>query len=553
MASGIERATAPHAPPPGGRAPDSRARSIWVTQLAFAGSVVAIALVVQALMPGHITSWAFATGLAVVIGTTMAAVAVPWHRLPRHAVIALPLGDLVGIGFMGAGGDLQLGFLWVFPIVWLATHFPLTALIGALVLVVGIMLADTALTGGGDSSALRVIVTTLCLTFIGLTTHLSARQTRAFKRLLRRQTTRMQATIERVSAQERSVSLMLNAIDVGIVRLSPDGELIAMNDTYARLYGVDPENPAHPGRAVEYRSRRGEALPAPERPLARAARGEVFDDERVWLFDADGEWHALSVSARRVGCDGDEPPSVLLIVHDVTALIESERAHQRLSAVVSHELRNPLTAVVGHAELALDRGDLPDWARERFEHISRAGERMEVLVGQVLSGAGSRNTAQQPTPVDLRSVVENSLDSFRPAASAQGVSLHLVAPDPVPLVGDAFRLRQVVDNLVSNAIKYTPREGSVRVTCRRGDEGAELMLTDTGIGIGPEDLPRIFEPYFRAATAQESAAPGTGLGMGIARDIVAAHGGTVDVESETGRGTTVTVRLPVQAAVPTRG
>ncbi|WP_203135434.1 sensor histidine kinase [Microbacterium sp. JZ31] len=531
-----------------GAGPDSRTRSIWLNQLALTATVVVISLVVQGLTPGRITSWTFVAGVALIMTVTMIALAVPWHRLRRHAVAAIPLADILGIGLMSAGDELRLAFLWVVPIVWIATHFSLAPLVAALAGIVAIMLTDLALTGGSDAVALHIVVTELCLTFIGLTAHAGARQTRAFKRLLRAQAARIQTTLDRVSEQERNVSLMINAIDVGIVRLSADGELMAMNDTYARLHGIDPRDPWHPARAIEYGERGGRPLPEPERPLQRAARGETFDDERVWLFDAAGEWRALSVAARRLEGGEAEPPSVLLVVHDVTALIESERVRQRIAAVVSHELRNPLTAVIGHAELGVEDAQVPDAARRKFDTIRRAGERMERLLDQVLRAPAQPVADHEPGRAELRSILESSVESFQPTATARGLRLELDAPDTVLLAGDGFRLRQVIDNLISNAIKYTPREGVIRVSCRTEREEVAVTVTDTGIGIAREDVGRVFEAYFRAQTARDSEIPGTGLGMAIAREIVVAHAGSLDVASEPGVGTTVTVRLPLAAA-----
>jgi signal transduction histidine kinase len=113
--------------------------------------------------------------------------------------------------------------------------------------------------------------------------------------------------------------------------------------------------------------------------------------------------------------------------------------------------------------------------------------------------------------------------------------------------GDAFRLRQLADNLVGNALKYTRPGGSVDVSVRRDGSMVELVVADTGIGIAESDLPRIFEPYFRSETAVESGIPGTGLGLGIVRTIVEAHGGTIHIDSALGVGTTVTTRIPAEA------
>jgi signal transduction histidine kinase len=528
-----------------GASPGSRTRSVWLLQLVLAASVVVTVLVVQAIQPAMFGIWTFSTGVAIIIALTAVALIVPWHRAPRGAVMLIPIGDLIGISFLAFDSELRFGFFWVFPVTWIATHFALAALVTALSTVGVVILLDASINGPTPYTALRLIIVMLSLTFIGLTAYLTARQNRAFKQLLRRQASRLQGTLQRVSGQERRVSQMLNGLDTGIARMSASGEVLALNDTYVALYAIDREDPKRPGGSVEYAALRGEPLPESERPFVRASRGELFEDERVWLFDTSGDWHALSVSTRRLTASTDEPESTLLIVHDVTALIEAERARERLAAVVSHELRNPLTAIVGHAELALDGGQLAPKTREQFEVIDSAAQRMQALISEILQGSRAESIAHgAAAPADARRILDASLASFRPAAEGRRVALILDAPDALPLIGDAFRLRQAVDNIVSNAIKYTPGGGEVRVTAALADDRVMISVADTGIGIAAEDIPHIFEPYFRTRPARESSVPGTGLGMGIVRDIVDQHRGTLEVESEQGTGTTVTVSLP---------
>ncbi|MEV8241644.1 ATP-binding protein [Microbacterium testaceum] len=528
-----------------GSTPSSRTRSVWLLQLVLGASVVITVLLTQALEPSLFAVWTFSTGVGVVIALTAVAIIVPWHRLPRSAVAIIPFGDIIGIGLLSFGTDLRFGFFWVFPITWIATHFAVTLLISTLATVGVIIVIDAAANGSGPATALRLIVVLLSLTFIGITAYLSSRQTRAFKQLLRRQASRLQGTLQRVTGQERRVSQVLNGLDTGIARMSADGEVLALNDTYLSLYGIDRDEPQRPGSAVEYATLRGEPLSESERPFTRAARGEQFDDERVWLFDVDGAWHALSASTRRL-VSSDEPESTLLIVHDITALIEAERARERLAATVSHELRNPLTAIIGHADLALDDPDLSPKVREQLEVIAGAGERMQKLISEILANSrGVFREKDTPKTADAMRIIASSLESFRPAAASRRVSIIDDLPDTAEVVGDAFRLRQAFDNILSNAIKYTPGGGTVRLSAEVGDESVVLRFADTGIGIPAEDLPRIFDPYFRSSAARDSSTPGTGLGMGIVRGIVEENGGTVSLESELGSGTTVTVVLPI--------
>jgi len=530
-----------------GSSPSSRTRSVWLLQLVLGASVVITVLLTQALEPSLFAVWTFSTGVGVVIALTAVAIIVPWHRLPRNAVAVIPFGDIIGIGLLSFGTDLRFGFFWVFPITWIATHFAVSLLVSTLATVGVIIVIDAAANGSGPATALRLIVVLLSLTFIGITAYLSSRQTRAFKQLLRRQASRLQGTLQRVTGQERRVSQVLNGLDTGIARMSADGEILALNDTYLSLYGIDRDEPQRPGSAVEYATLRGEPLNESERPFARAARGEQFDDERVWLFDADGNWHALSASTRRL-VSSDEPESTLLIVHDITALIEAERARDRLAATVSHELRNPLTAIIGHADLALDDPGLSPKVREQLEVIAGAGERMQKLISEILANSrGVFREKDTPKTADATRIIASSLESFRPAAAARRVTILDDLPGAAEVVGDAFRLRQAFDNILSNAIKYTPGGGSVHLSAEVGDDSVVLRFADTGIGIPAEDLPRIFDPYFRSRAARDSSTPGTGLGMGIVRGIIEENGGSVTLESDLGSGTTVTVVLPVPA------
>ncbi|GAA5204970.1 sensor histidine kinase [Microbacterium kyungheense] len=524
--------------------PDARTRSIWLTQLVLAASVLITAILVMVLQPATFGKWNFLVGTLAVVVLTLATLAAPWSRLPAPAVLAVPFADALAIGLVSSGTELRLGYLWVFPVMWVAMHFRAAALAVMLSLIGLILLVDSTVTPG-SIAALRVFVVLISLTFIGITAHLALRRTRSLRRLLRRQAGRLTATLGRRSDQERRTMEILNGIDTGIVRLSEAGSVLAVNDAYSRLYGLDRLDPTLPARSVEYTGLRGMPVPYSERPFSRAARGETFTDASVWLFTAEGEWRALSVTAKRLAARGDEDAGVLLLVHDVTALTYAQRERERFTAMASHELKHPLTVMIGNAELALELDDLTPRTRERFESIIAASDRMltmtESLVTTSRRGFGGRDEVDD---IDLRLIVLDSVASFRATAASADIAIDVRADEPLPIAADGFRMRQVVDNIVSNAIKYTQSDGEVRI--RAAVDGGSVVLTvaDTGIGIDPDDLPRVLTPYFRAAEAKEKAG-GTGLGLGISNDIVQAHGGTLSLESEAGAGTTVTVRLPL--------
>ncbi|MBW9094134.1 PAS domain-containing sensor histidine kinase, partial [Microbacterium jejuense] len=222
--------------------PDGRTRSIWLTQLVLAASVLITAILVMVLQPATFGRWNFLVGTLAVVVLTLATLAVPWSRLPAPAVLAVPFADALAIGLVSSGTDLRLGYLWVFPVMWVAMHFRATALAVMLALIGLILLVDSTITPG-SIGALRVFVVLISLTFIGITAHLALRRTRSLRRLLRRQAGRLTASLGRRSDQERRTMEILNGIDTGIVRLSEAGTVLAVNDAYSRLYGLDPLDP----------------------------------------------------------------------------------------------------------------------------------------------------------------------------------------------------------------------------------------------------------------------------------------------------------------------
>lgn len=522
----------------------ARTRSIWLWQLSLAAVVVVLILAILVLAPDLLATITTATGIAAVLTTTVVTLLVPWDRVGNGVVALVPFADILAIGVLAFGGDLRMGYLWVFPLAWLANHYTVRWIATGLAVVAAIIVLDALTHTSNHSSTLRFLVVLLSLLFISITIQGGARRSRAFTRLLRRQSDRLEATLERVRAQERRVNQVLNGLDSAIARVDREGRLLGVNDAYVALYGVDPRDTSQPSTTVEYDARGGTALREADRPVARAARGEQFTDEQLWLFDAEGRWHIVAASTRELVHGPTEPESTLLVIRDITEAVEAESARRNLATTVTHELANPLTAIVGYTDLLLE-DDLPAHSRERLELIESAAERMERLIAEVLRAGGRGTSSDQPHRLlDLRALLAATVESFAPAAAAGDVTLTLQPGPGAPIVADAFRLRQVFDNIVSNAVKYTPRAGSVDVEIRTDGPEAVVTIADTGIGIGEHDLSRVFEDYFRAETARDAGLPGTGLGMGISRSIVEQHGGTLEVQSTPGAGTTVTIRLP---------
>lgn len=531
----------------------SRTNSIWLSQLLLAVVVVVVVLVTQAVAPESMQQWSFTVGVATIVVITAIALIAPWARLPASAALVIPILDIVAVGAMNADTNIDLAFLWAFPVIWIASHYGSWAIASSIGLISVMVVAREVATPGNTSATLRVIVVTLTLTFVAISTRISARQTQAFKRLLLREAGKLNQALARVTRQERHVSQMLATIDVGIARISPTGDVVEFNDTYRDLYGIASTDPTAPPTSVEYDAFQGAPIAPADRPLQRARRGEQFDDARTWLFDTAGTWHALSLVARALpDADGAGPSGSLLIAHNITAMLRAEQARQMMTARLSHELRNPLTTVIGFSDLLLDGDEVSGRTRERVNEINMAGQRMIALTDTILSSGTATPTEEvHIATTDLAPIVSASVDSFMPTADALGVTVEWTPVAEAYVIGDAFRLRQVVDNLLSNAIKYTSHRGTVTLTVTRLDTTVSLDVRDTGHGMSAEEVSRVYEPYYRTPAAVASTVQGTGLGMGIVRSLVEQHNGSVSIRSVPMHGTTVTVSVPA-ASVDSR-
>jgi signal transduction histidine kinase len=237
-------------------------------------------------------------------------------------------------------------------------------------------------------------------------------------------------------------------------------------------------------------------------------------------------------------------------------LRELDRLKDEFIALVSHELRTPLTSIRGYTELLLDgeAGNLTDEQRRFLGVVERNSHRLLHLVGDLLflAQVEAGKLVLDVGALDLSAVASESVETARPQAEAKEITLTL-ATGPVPLIaGDRARMAQLLDNLISNAIKFTPQGGRVDVRVRSLHDQAVLEVRDSGMGIPADEQEFLFERFFRTSNATEHAIQGTGLGLAISKAIVEAHSGRITVTSEEGAGTTFQVALPLQRQAEVR-
>jgi signal transduction histidine kinase len=235
-------------------------------------------------------------------------------------------------------------------------------------------------------------------------------------------------------------------------------------------------------------------------------------------------------------------------------LRELDRLKDEFVALVSHELRTPLTSIRGYLELVLEgeAGDLNDEQRQFLGVVERNAHRLLALVGDLLFLAQMEagKLSLEIGAVDLSAIAAESVETARPLAEEKDVTLTL-ATGPLALIGgDRARLAQLLDNLISNGIKFTPSGGRVDVRVRGQRGNAVIEVRDTGMGIPSDEQQHLFERFFRTSRATEQAIPGTGLGLAISKAIVHAHGGRITLTSEENAGTTFRVSIPIRHAQP---
>ncbi len=245
-----------------------------------------------------------------------------------------------------------------------------------------------------------------------------------------------------------------------------------------------------------------------------------------------------------------------LLVREQSArvMVESaNRSKDEFLAILSHELRTPLNAILGWAEILQSSEPTRAEIREGMEIIERNARAQARLVEDVLevSRIICGKVRLNVVPLELMTVVDAALLGARPAATAKGITLRRFAPDLAHLIpGDPDRLQQVIWNLISNAIKFTPKGGEVGVEVRWLHDQAEVLVTDTGIGISSSFLPYVFDRFRQSDASSTRSHGGLGLGLSITKHLVEMHGGSVSAASEgEGRGSTFSVRLPFQAAI----
>lgn len=522
----------------------TRARTAWINQLLFAAvALVVTVLVVLLGLPGDLG--VFFLGVVAIFVITGATLIIPWNTIPLPWMSAIPILDIIVIAVLRLSGP-QSGFtlMYAFPAMWLGAGFGLAGLIGGIV-TISVSYWITVAMAPASTLGFASVLLPLMVAAVGTTSYLTSRRSAAQQRLLDRQAAVLSRALSRARRQEQLISEVVDAIDFGVIRLSAAGTVVFSNGAHDRWLVDDGEGGADALTDADGVTR----LPAEEHPLERARRGEAVDRQVVWAGPPDGpERRALTVTVRRLDeADGADAGAVV-VSRDVTAELTALRARDDLVASVSHELRTPLTSILGYLELAIDDDGIPESVRRNLGIAERNAERLLGIVADILAASSDSSSSVEltvrPEDVDVAALARAAVEAIQPRAAERSILLDTAPVEPARAWADPLRLRQVLDNLIGNAVKYNHDGGEVTVGTRTSGETTWIVVRDTGVGITEDEMAGLFERFYRASSIRERGIGGTGLGLAISRDLIRAHGGEITVQSTPGAGSSFIVRLP---------
>jgi len=339
--------------------------------------------------------------------------------------------------------------------------------------------------------------------------------------------------------QRARLESLIEYMGAGLMLIDEKGYVLLVNRTYREMFNIhEPSSGKLYYRVLpnEKMSQVIEDVYLTEKPNRKQSSVRFGINSRTFM-----------VSAAPIFDKNGRVQGTTVVFNDITEIKKLEQMRKDFVANVSHELKTPLTSIKGFAETLLDGAqDVPEIREQFLRIIHDESERMQTLVEDLLelSRLEQDNYQLETAIVDVTSLVRETAALLHRRAEEKEMTIHIETEDEVFIRADLNRLRQVVVNLVANALNYTPNGGNVWIQLEDGEESVQLIIKDDGIGIHPKETQRIFERFYRVDKARSRNSGGTGLGLAIVKHIVDLHHGEIEIESAEQQGTTFTIRLP---------
>ncbi|MET4002767.1 two-component system phosphate regulon sensor histidine kinase PhoR [Arthrobacter sp. UYCu511] len=525
-----------------------RGRVIFA-QLPFFLTVALAGILIAALYPGLWGNPRLLIGLTINALLAVACFVVPWDKLHPSSIVVIPYLDFIVVAFFREGSQTLLssaGLLGLFPVFWLCASgiAPKTAVVSSTVASLSIVWVSVFISGNVTAVALAkpllfpLIILLFAITVVVITSNMEHQR----NTLLIRDKQLREALAES-QHRERLMETVVDTVGVGVLVVDADGNDQLMNAAQRHIHSLgSPVDNADPNESeLLVFSPDREPLAPESRPVRRAINGETFTNFQIWIGTGE-EARALSTTARMIRHGDGASEGSVIAFHDVTDMVKAMNAKNDFVANVSHEFRTPLTAIQSYISLVLEEPDMDPQDVARFLGIAeRNADRLSGLVADLLTNSA---ITVERAPANVAQLLSDCLASAAPSAAANNVILEQQCQEPLVAFLDGVRISQVLDNLVSNAIKYSPHGGTLTVKVWTYGTDLHCEVSDQGLGMSESEQASLFQKFYRAGTAVERGIPGIGLGLTISKTIIETHGGTLSVLSHLGKGTTMKIVIP---------
>ena len=361
----------------------------------------------------------------------------------------------------------------------------------------------------------------------------------------------LRSTLLEIDGEKTKLETVLSCISDAIIAFTDSGSVLHSNESATELFGVELKRNFQMERFFELmdipleRQAKGIALTADISTVEKTEDGTLIFHDKVYndrVFDISfGRIRYISDEVKRLG--------LIAVIHDITSRFELDKSRREFVANVSHELRTPLTSIKGACETLMEDPEMPGDMRDYFLDMAiTESDRMTRIVSDllVLSRLDNKRTQWKVETFDLCRSITRLIDVMRVDIQSHRHRVTFTPKGDIPpLTADKERIEQVIINIISNSIKYTPEDGKIDVTACEENGQITIRVQDNGIGIPEEDIAHIFERFHRVEKSRTSETGGTGLGLAIARELIEAHGGSITIDSDLGKGSAVTIVLPV--------
>ncbi len=531
-----------------------RADMFAAAQVPFAVVVAVLFVALAIATPSRVAERDLIIGAVLVVVTTALARLSFWERAILAWKITIPILDLVAVAILwNVVYDVFPAtiVLVVFPLMVLAYSVSWIAAAAGVLAAFAVTLYPFAAHNTWPTTSagwVNVFLLTGLVGFVTVSVRVAADRLSTIQEELADVSTELRGSLDDAVDRENALTLISETVDAAIVVVDSAGHIVLRNRTARELEAISvdgrtddhlaSEHPVLPGEQLVYAMDRVTPVPLEDRFVAKALRGESTEGIVYWL-GAPGNQAAIQATSRPLLRAGAKP-STLIVAHDVTQLVEAIRVRDEFIGTVSHELRTPLTNIIGYAEL-IEADELG--ISSEMDIIRKNAERLRVMIGDLLSVNGSQLPAITRRH-DITAIVTEVLDRFAVRLHVAGIGLTWSPTAPIHVDVDPARITDVVDQLVSNAIRFTSKGGHITVIVTADDGNVYVAVEDTGVGIAHQDQGQVFERFFRTRSARTSATPGAGLGLSLAQAHAAAHRGVIRVSSELGAGSVFTLQLP---------